>query len=173
MASSKNILKAKKICAYLRPANKWFLDLIYAEAEKAGFLPLPDQSVRLLWLTVQRMVEGPQPPHLQDQPGVSIGPTDDLHLLACRIYQGSYHDAVAAYFRHRPDFPRIPAGRPRQDALAREAAQFKTAGFSHEKIARRLNQAHGEGTATRESVRKLIKRIESPQPASPRTKPKN
>lgn len=56
MASSKNILKAKKTCAYLRPANKWLLDLIYAEAEKAGFFPLPDQAVRLLWLTVQQIV---------------------------------------------------------------------------------------------------------------------
>jgi hypothetical protein len=173
MASNKNILKAKKTCAYLRPANKWLLDLIYAEAEKAGFCMLPDQAVRLLWRQVQRIVEGPQPPHLPDQPGVSIQPTDDLHLLASRISEGAYHDAVAAYFRHLPGFQRIPPGRPRQDALAREAAQLKEAGFSHGQIARRLNQVHGEGTATRESVRKLIKRLESPQPALPRTKPNN
>lgn len=113
-STSKDILKAKKICAYLRPANRWLLDLIYAEAEKAGCFPLPDKAVAALWRTVKVIVEGekpPQPPHLRDQPGVSIDATDDLPALASRIYQQAYHDAVAAYLRHRPDL-KIRKGRP-------------------------------------------------------------
>jgi hypothetical protein len=128
MISSKDTQKAKKTCAYLRPANKWLLDLIYAEAEKAGFSPLPDQAVRLLWQTVQRMVEGPQPPHLQDQPGVSMEPTDDLHMLACRIYQGAYHDAVDAHVRHMPGFKKGKPGRKAEIELADRIWKFKAEG---------------------------------------------
>jgi hypothetical protein len=61
--------------------------------------------------------------------------------------------------------PLIPEGRPRKDALADEAAQLKEAGFSYAKIEQRINREHGEGTVTADSVRKLIKRLKSRQPA--------
>lgn len=50
-----------------------------------------------------------------------------------------------------------PKGRPRKDALADEAAKLKSSGLSYAQISLRLNQEHGEGTATKESVRKLVK----------------
>lgn len=55
--------------------------------------------------------------------------------------------------------PKIPKGRRRKDDLAYQAAQLqKKAGFSYAKIAKRLNLEHGAGTATPDSVRKLLKR---------------
>lgn len=56
------------------------------------------------------------------------------------------------FLRDRP----APKGRPRKDALADEAAQLKKSGLSYAQISRRLNQEHGDGTATKESVRKLV-----------------
>jgi hypothetical protein len=50
----------------------------------------------------------------------------------------------------------IPEGRPRKNALADEAAQLKESGLSYAQVAFRLNQKYGDGTATAESVRKLI-----------------
>ena len=47
-------------------------------------------------------------------------------------------------------------GRPRKDSLAGEAAQLKSSGLSYAQIAFQLNRKHGEGTATKESVRKLL-----------------
>lgn len=56
--------------------------------------------------------------------------------------------------------PTLPRGRPRQDALADQATQLKESGLSYAKVANRLNQEHGNGTVTAESVRKLIKNRE-------------
>lgn len=54
-----------------------------------------------------------------------------------------------------------PPGRPRKYSLiTRDAVRLHKEGQSHARIAKFLNQKHGEGTATRESVRKLIKRHE-------------
>jgi hypothetical protein len=53
--------------------------------------------------------------------------------------------------------PANPKGRPRRDALADEAAQLYESGLSYAQVAVRLNQKYGEGTATADSVRKLIK----------------
>ena len=66
-------------------------------------------------------------------------------------------------------------GRPRKDALADEAAPLQRAGMSYAKIATRLNLAHGEGTATKESVRKLLnnRQRESARAASSPDKTKN
>jgi hypothetical protein len=49
-----------------------------------------------------------------------------------------------------------PKGRPRKDALADEAAKLKISGLSYAQISLRLNQKHGQGTTTKESVRKLL-----------------
>lgn len=49
-----------------------------------------------------------------------------------------------------------PKGRPRKDALADEAAKLRRLGISYAQISHRLNQEHGQGTATKESVRKLL-----------------
>jgi Ni,Fe-hydrogenase III large subunit len=61
------------------------------------------------------------------------------------------------------------SGRPRKDALARLAVRSKEAGLSYAQIARRINMERGEGTATAESVRKLVKRHRSRQSADLRT----
>lgn len=50
----------------------------------------------------------------------------------------------------------IRKGRPRKDALADEAAQLKKRGLSYAQISVRLNEKHGQGTTTKESVRKLL-----------------
>jgi hypothetical protein len=47
-------------------------------------------------------------------------------------------------------------GRPRKDSLADEAAKLRGTGLSYARIAFQLNREHGEGTATKESVRKLL-----------------
>jgi len=52
--------------------------------------------------------------------------------------------------------PRL--GRPRKDALAKEAIDLKSAGRSYGQIAQTLNLKHGTGTTTREAVIQLIKR---------------
>jgi hypothetical protein len=54
--------------------------------------------------------------------------------------------------------PSAPRGRPRKDALAREAIDLKIAGRSYGQIAHILNLKHGTGTTTREAVIQLIKR---------------
>jgi hypothetical protein len=76
--------------------------------------------------------------------------------------------------------PKVPTGAPKKDALTREAVELKNIGLSYTRTANRLNQRHAKEIAsgkmrraTTESVRKLIKRFESAQPASPRTKSKN
>jgi hypothetical protein len=61
--------------------------------------------------------------------------------------------------------PRRNPGRPRKGDIANEASQLRAEKeLSYAKIAMRLNQKHGDGTATRESVRKLLSR------STPRTK---
>ena len=53
----------------------------------------------------------------------------------------------------------IPAGRPRSDALAKEAVELKQQHrINIPQIAAELNERHGTDTNTPESVRKLIKR---------------
>jgi hypothetical protein len=74
-----------------------------------------------------------------------------------REYRKRFELEQAAASRELFPLPPIPEGRPRKDALADEAAQLKESGLSYAKVAIRLNQEHGEGTATMESVRKLIK----------------
>jgi hypothetical protein len=76
--------------------------------------------------------------------------------------------------------PKVPAGAPKKDALTREAVELKNTGLSYTRTTNRLNQKHAKEIAsgkmrraTTESVRKLIKRFESGQPASSRTKPQN
>ena len=66
-------------------------------------------------------------------------------------------------------FPGNPGGRPRKDSLASEAMQLKQAGHSYAQIANRLNREHGEGTATTESVRGLLRtrKRESRKPLPP------
>jgi hypothetical protein len=54
-------------------------------------------------------------------------------------------------------FPANPSGRPRKDILANDAKLLKEAKRSYAQIARQLNLEHGEGTATSESVRALLK----------------
>ena len=51
----------------------------------------------------------------------------------------------------------IPKGRPKKDALATEAVKLKKS-KSYAQVAKTLNAKHGEGTATAESVRKLLRR---------------
>lgn len=53
--------------------------------------------------------------------------------------------------------PANSEGRPRKNDLADEALKLKKAGLSYAQIAMRLNRDLGEGTATGESVRKLLK----------------
>lgn len=53
--------------------------------------------------------------------------------------------------------PKPIEGRPRKNDLAYEMVELNRAGLSNPKIAQRLNREHGEGTATTDSVRKLIK----------------
>jgi len=52
--------------------------------------------------------------------------------------------------------PKNPEGRPRKDELADEAEHLRTTGLSWAKIALRLNQKYGEGTTTKERIRKLV-----------------
>lgn len=55
--------------------------------------------------------------------------------------------------------PGIPAGRPRKNSLAKEAAELKKQRrINCPQIAAELNERHGTDTNTPESVRKLIKR---------------
>lgn len=49
-------------------------------------------------------------------------------------------------------------GRPRKDALAKEAIDLRSAGRSYGQIAQILNLNHGTGTTTRGAVIQLIKR---------------
>jgi hypothetical protein len=65
--------------------------------------------------------------------------------------------------------PRVPEGRPRKDALANEAVEFKKAGMSYARIAMQLNREHGEGTTTKENIRGLLKarRLHSSEAALP------
>lgn len=74
-----------------------------------------------------------------------------------REYRKRYELEQAAFVRESFPLPPIPKGRPRKDALADEAAQLKGSGLSYAAVTIRLNQEHGKGTATIESVRKLIK----------------
>jgi hypothetical protein len=55
--------------------------------------------------------------------------------------------------------PPARRGRPRKDALAREAIDLKNAGRSYGQIAQILNLKHGTGTTTRAAVIQLIKRM--------------
>jgi hypothetical protein len=52
--------------------------------------------------------------------------------------------------------PRGAPGRPKKDALAKEAKKLKLEGKSYAQVANALNLQHGEGTTTPEAIRKLL-----------------
>jgi hypothetical protein len=55
--------------------------------------------------------------------------------------------------------PAVPSGAPRKDALAAEALELHVKmKMSYARIAVRLNGKYGDGTTTREAIRKLIDR---------------
>jgi len=56
---------------------------------------------------------------------------------------------------------RRPPGRPRNTLKANEAVRLKDEGLSYEQIATQLNQTLGQGAATRESTRMMIRRRKS------------
>jgi hypothetical protein len=169
MVSSKDIQEAKKICAGIRQANKELLDHLYAQAAEAGIYPLPhrviDELSRILKGMI-REVAPPQPPHLRDQPGISTDVTDLEDILGRRLYRDTYHDAVDAYFRHRPGLEikkRKPGPKPNVEQIERILKLYSSK--SYREIAKEELQAEPEREAKdlliekeRERVRAIVRR---------------
>lgn len=147
--------KAKKLLQSFRLASERFFDDFYARAERAGRFPSPQEAlIELGPIKLETEEEWPQQP-----PGCPGIPAEVFDLVAPRFFQEVYRGACEAYYRHTPgvEIKKGKPGRPRNDALADEAARLKRAGLSYAQIAGRLNRLHGKGTTTRENVRGLLK----------------
>ena len=158
MVSSKDILQGKKIATSIRQASKKFFDDFYARAAKAGRHPLPLEAMAALGRTLTRVAEEyEEPPQTPDRQGVSADVFEAL--LDSNLVQYSYLEAVSAYGRHTPglEIKKGKPGRPRNDALANEAARLKKAGLSYAQVARHLKVMRNDGAPNGELIRGLLK----------------
>ena len=108
MVSSNDILEAKKISQCLRQFSKKFFEGFYAKAEQAGSFPPPLQAAAAFGRVLKRATEEEWPPQPPNRPGVS---TEVFDLVASRLFQQGFHEAVEAWVRHTPGLE-IKKGKP-------------------------------------------------------------
>jgi hypothetical protein len=166
MVSSKDIQAAKKVCAGHRQFFKELLDHLYAQAAEAGRYPSPERMIfdQLLPL-VEVAILRDQPPQPPDQDF-----TDLQVRLGLRIYRQLFDDAVAAYFRYRPEL-KIKIGAPLTDAITDEAFQLQQQHKNNPQIAAELNKRHANEPnwkpVTPDGIRKRLKRRSERQEPHP------
>jgi hypothetical protein len=100
MVSTKDLQETKRICAGIRQYGKEMLDHLCAQAAETGYYLTPDKAIEQLYLLTKVAVLGdlpPQPPDLRDQDAIDLEA-----VLGTKLFRDTYHDAVDAYFRHRP-----------------------------------------------------------------------
>jgi hypothetical protein len=134
MVSSKDIEETKKICAGIRQMNKEVLDHLYAQAAETGHYLTPDKAIYQLYQLLQVVVIGNQPPMTLAEFQRSIMRKQDAidleAWLGSRLFRDTYHDAVDAYFRHRPglEIKKGKAGRKAEIELAERIWKLKAEG---------------------------------------------
>jgi hypothetical protein len=109
MVSSKDIQETKKFCTGMRQANKELLDHLYTQAAETGRYPSPCKAIDELYLLLKVAILGDLPPQLPDLRDQDV--IDMETVLGTRLFRDTYHDAVDAYFRHRPGLE-IKKGKP-------------------------------------------------------------
>jgi len=86
--------------------NKEVLDHLYAQAAETGRYLTPDKAIYQLYQLLKVVVIGNQPPMtLAEFQRIIMRKQDAIDLeawLGSRLFRDTYHDAVDAYFRHRP-----------------------------------------------------------------------
>jgi hypothetical protein len=107
MMSSKDILQAKKLSVSIRLLFKELLNHLYAQAAEAGRYPSPERMIfdELLPL-VEVAILADRPLDLRAAQRAMLlaqDVTDLQAMLGIRLYKQLWHDAVDAYFRHRPE----------------------------------------------------------------------
>ncbi len=165
MVSSKDIQEAKEFCARFRRFSKELLDHLCAQAAETGRYLTPDRAIDQLYLLVKVAILGdlpPEPPDLRDQ-----DVTDLEAALGSRLFRDTYHDAVDAYFRHRPGLEikkGKPGRRPNVEQLERILKLYPSK--SYREIAKEELQAEPEGEAKnlliekeRERIRAVVRRV--------------
>ncbi|HEY5055652.1 MAG TPA: hypothetical protein VII58_05795 [Acidobacteriaceae bacterium] len=149
MASSKDIQETKKICAGIRQFNKELLDHLYTQAAETGRYPSPDKAINELYRLVKVAILGNLPPLSLAMFQRSIMRDQDVidmeAVLGARLFRDTYHDAVDAYFRHRPglEIKKGKPGRKPNVVLAKRIWALKAEGRTNREIQETLN-ASGE-----------------------------
>jgi hypothetical protein len=100
----------------------------------------------LLW-------KSPSPDNLRLYPGVVEQYESILERIPGEWHK--YREAKRKYLKRELLSLGGRAGRPRNDALAKEAQQLRSEGKSYAKVAHALNLRHGKVTS-KEAVRKLL-----------------
>jgi hypothetical protein len=164
MVSSKDIEETKKICAGIRQMNKEVLDHLYAQAAETGHYLTPDKAIYQLYQLLQVVVIGNQPPMTLAEFQRSIMRKQDAidleAWLGSRLFRDTYHDAVDAYFRHRPGLE-IKKGKrgPRPNVEQMEHVLTLHPSKSYRELAKEELQAEPEGEAKNLLIEKERERI--------------
>lgn len=160
MLSSKELLQAKKLAPSIRQFHKELLDHLYAQAAEAGRYPSPENMLlNELFPLVKVAILGddlpPQPPDSRDQ-----DVTDLETALGSSLYRDIFHDAVDAYFRHRPELE-IKRGKsgPKPNVEQIERILKLHSSKSYRQIAKEELQAVPEGEAKDLLIEKERERI--------------
>jgi hypothetical protein len=133
MVSSKDLQETKKFCASFRKYSKAMLDHLCAQAAETGRYLTPDNAIQQLYLLTKVAILGNQPPLSLAMFQRSIMRDQDVidleAVLGTKLYRDTYHDAVDAYFRHRPGLDKKgKPGRKAEMELAESIWKLKAEG---------------------------------------------
>jgi len=164
MVSSKDFQDAKKFCASFRKYSKAMLDHLCAQAAETGRYLTPDNAIQQLYLLTKVAILRDLPPLSLAMFQRSIMRDQDVidleAVLGTKLYRDTYHDAVDAYFRHRPGLEikkGKPGRKPNLELLERVLKLHPSK--SYREIAKEELQAEPEGEAKDLLIEKERERI--------------
>lgn len=164
MVPSKDIQEAKMFCTRFRHFSKELLDHLCAQAAETGRCLTPDRAIDQLYLLVKVAILGDLPPLSLAMSQRSILRDQELidmeAVLGARLFRDTYHDAVDAYFRHRPGLE-IKKGKPgrKPNVELLKGILERHSSKSYREIAKEELQAEPEGEAKNLLIEKERERI--------------